>query len=113
MKKIFQLLMVVLGYAPIASISVAAHTKASEMKGEDQSAALRKELQLARNRLMPQGHFNFSLDQAVERSALITGLQGVDLEEAVRRDIQLLIDQGLLEVKENTLVAGTPSYHGL
>lgn len=109
MKKIFQLLMVILGYAPIASISVAAHAKASELKGEDQPAVLRKQLQAARNRLMPLGYSHFSVDQAMDRSAAITGLLGAELEESIRRDIQLLMDQGILEVKENMLISGVQS----
>lgn len=112
MKKIFNLLIMALSYAPIASISVAAHAKLGEMNGEDQSLILRKKLQTARSRLMPLGSRFSSIDQVIERSASITGLQGNDLEASVRADIELLIDHGILEIKENMLISGVPSAWG-
>lgn len=113
MRKLAKLLMIFLSYAPIASVAVAAQAKASEMDGEDQLLVLRKQAIAARNRLMPEGHSSISFQDLIKRYKNMTGLEGLELQQSMQKDIQILIERGALEVNEDSVISGSPSHFAL
>lgn len=109
MKRITKILMLLLSYAPIATVAVAAQAKASEMDGEDQNTILLNIARAARYRLLPDGHSSISYDNLHKRYREITGLTGVDLEQGLSVDIQTLIDRGSIRLDEKGIVSHGPS----
>lgn len=111
MKQILRFVMVMLSYAPIATVAIAAHAKANELDGEAQNERVRENITGARFRLLPTRQMTSTIDAARIRYARLTGLQGDDLETAMARDINALANAGLLQFNEKYLVAGGPSEH--
>lgn len=109
MKKITRLLMALLSYAPIATVAVAAQSKASEIDGEDQNLVLLKAFRESRYRLLPDGQVALSIETAKKRYAKITGLDGVDLEQSMNQDIQFMVENGLIQLNEKGIVSNGPS----
>lgn len=111
MKPLLRLAMVILSYAPIATVAIAAHAKANELDGEAQNERVREPITGARFRLLPTLQMASTIDAARIRYARLTGLQGEELENAMARDINALADAGLLQFNEKYLVAAGPSEH--
>jgi len=109
MKKIIRLLMVLLSYAPIATVAVAAQAKASEIDGEEQNLVLLKAFRKTRYRLMPDGLAAISIERAKKRYAKVTGLHGVDLEQSINQDIQFMLENGLIQINEKDIIPNGPS----
>lgn len=105
--------MVLLSYAPIASVAVAAHAKASEIDGEDQNAVLLKSARDARFRIMPDGQTSISFENARKRYAEITGLDDSDVTEGMKVDLQNLIDRGAIQFDEKGILSHGPSQFAL
>lgn len=111
MKQILRFVMVMLSYAPIATVAIAAHAKANELDGEAQNERVRENITGARFRLLPTLQMVSTIDAARIRYARLTGLQGEELEIAMERDINALANAGLLQFNEKYLKAGGPSEH--
>lgn len=111
MKKILKILLIILSYAPIATVAAAAQAKANEMRGEEQNDILLKSLRAARYRLIPTGSIANTIENAKARYAKITGLNGEHLEKKMAEDIELLKQSGLIQNNETLIVSGTPSEH--
>lgn len=109
MKRIAKIMLVLLSYAPIASVAVAAQAKANEMDGEAQTIKMRTAIQAARFRLMPSGKTSISAQQAAERYAAVTGLQGEELQQGMIDDLRLLQFSGYLQSDETNFVSQGPS----
>lgn len=113
MKRITKMLMILLSYAPIATVAVAAQAKASEIDGEDQNTVLLKAAREARYRLLPDGHAKISFENAQKRYGKITRLKGNELNEEMAFDLQLLIDRGAIQLDEKGIFSIGPSQFGL
>lgn len=113
MRRIIKILLLLLSYAPIATVSVAAQAKVNEMDGEDQNTLLLKVAMQARSRLLPDGHTSVSYENARERHAKLTGLKGADLEQSLAVDLQTLIDRGAIRLEERGIVSAGPSQYAL
>lgn len=111
MKRVLRIVMVMLSYAPLATVAIAAHAKANELDGEAQNERVRASVTGARYRLLPTFHMSSTIDDARIRYAQVTGLEGEELESSMARDINALADAGLLQFNEKYLVAGGPSEH--
>lgn len=111
MKRVLRIMMVVLSYAPIATVAIAAQAKASELDGEAQNIRLRENITGARYRLLPTFQMSSTIDDARTRYAKVTGLEGDELETALTRDINALTNAGLLQFNEKYILAGGPSEH--
>lgn len=109
MRRMMKLLMVLLSYAPIATVAVAAQAKANELEGEIQSFKLRQKIQGARFRLIPTYHMGTSMEAARKRYAEITGLKGKDLDLSIKNDLNKLSDEGLIQFDEKKIQAMGPS----
>lgn len=113
MKRITKILMLLLSYAPIATVAVAAQAKASEIEGEEQNTVLLKAARAARFRLMPDGHTSISYENALKRYTELTGLKGNDLSKSMAVDLQTLIDRGAIQLDEKGMVSAGPSQFAL
>lgn len=113
MKRITKILMLLLSYAPIATVAVAAQAKASEIDGEEQNTVLLKAARSARFRLMPDGHTAISYENALKRYSELTGLKGNDLSQGMAVDLQMLIDRGAIQLDEKGMVSAGPSQFAL
>jgi hypothetical protein len=113
MRQITKILLLLLSYAPIATVAVAAQAKASEIEGEEQNAVLLKAARAARFRLMPDGHMAISYENAQKRYAELTGLKGNDLSKSMAVDLQTLIDRGAIQLDEKGMVSAGPSQFAL
>lgn len=113
MKRITKILMLLLSYAPIATVAVAAQAKASEIDGEEQNTVLLKAARSARFRLMPDGHTAISYENALKRYSELTGLKGNDLSKGMAVDLQILIDRGAIQLDEKGMVSAGPSQFAL
>ncbi|RYZ84650.1 MAG: hypothetical protein EOP04_17605 [Proteobacteria bacterium] len=111
MKKMTRLMMIVLSYAPITSIAVAAHAKANEIDGEMQSTRLQSAERAARHRLIPTGEMGTTMLNAVSRYSQITGLVGEPLKQSMSLDLYLLKKAGLIEFDEKNILSGGQSEH--
>jgi hypothetical protein len=111
MKTITKYLMILLSYSPIVTIAVAAQAKASEIEGEGQNEVLMKELRSARTRILPDGHTGASIEQVITRYGAITGLEGENLKTSLSRDLQILIDQGIIHANEKEVLSSGPSQY--
>lgn len=109
MKRMKKFLMVLLSYAPIATVAVAAQARANELEGEIQSFKLRQEIQGARFRVLPTYHMGSSMEDARKRYAEITGLKGDDLEIGLANDLYNLSKHGLIQFDEKKIQAMGPS----
>ena len=113
MKGITKIMMLLLSYAPIATVAVAAQAKASEIEGEEQNTVLLKAARAARFRLMPDGHTAISYENALKRYTELSGLKGNDLSRGMAVDIQILIDRGAIQLDEKGMVSAGPSQFAL
>lgn len=113
MKRITKIMMVLLSYAPIATVAVAAQAKASEIEGEEQNMILLKAARAARCRLIPDGHTAISFENAKKRYFDLTGLNGEDLDRNMNIDLQTLIDRGAIKMDEKGMVSAGPSQFAL
>ncbi len=113
MKRITKIMMLLLSYAPIATVAVAAQAKASEIDGEEQTTVLLKAARAARYRLMPDGHSAISYENAQKRYTDLTGLKGNDLSKSMAVDLQILIDRGAIQLDEKGMVSAGPSQFAL
>lgn len=111
MKRVLRIIMVMLSYAPIATVAIAAHAKANELDGEAQNERVRENITGARYRLLPTFHMSSTIDAARIRYAKVTGLEGEELESAMAKDVNALVNAGLLQFNEKYIVAGGPSEH--
>lgn len=109
MRQITRILLLLLSYAPIATVAVAAQAKASEMDGEDQNTLLVKVTRETRHRLLPDGHTSISYENLNRRYTAITGLTGAELERSIASDVQTLIDRGSIRLNEKGIVSEGPS----
>lgn len=109
MRKIAKVLMVLLSYSPIATVAVAAQAKANEIEGEDQNVKLIKSLQQARNRILPDGFMVSSIEDSKRRYGQLTGLDGQALTDNMKNDIELLLNNGLIQLNEKEILAHGPS----
>ncbi len=109
MKRITKLLMIILSYAPIATVAVAAQARASEIEGEDQTMILIKASREARYRLLPDGVSRSSLEDVKQRYKELTGLAGTDLAIKMKEDLDLLLINGLVQLDEKELRSSGPS----
>jgi hypothetical protein len=109
MKRIAKVMMILLSYAPIGSVAVAAQAKANEIDGEAQTIKIQTAIQAARFRLMPSGETSVSPQQAADRYAAVTGLQGEELQRSMLDDLRLLQFSGYLQVDEANFVSQGPS----
>ena len=113
MRQITKILLLLLSYAPIATVAVAAQAKASEIDGEEQNTVLLKAARAARFRLMPDGHTSISYEKAQKRYIDLTGLKGNDLSRSMAVDLQILIDRGAIQLDEKGMVSAGPSQFAL
>ena len=111
MKRGLRFMMVMLSYAPIATVAIAAHAKANELDGEAQNERVRPNITGARYRLLPTLQMVSTIEAARIRYSQLTGLEGQELDEAMAKDINNLADAGLLQFNEKYLKAGGPSEH--
>lgn len=111
MKRIFRTMMVILSYAPIATVAIAAHAKANELEGEAQNERVRENIVGARYRLFPTYQMVSTIEASRIRYSELTGLQGTELETAMTKDIKALTKAGLLQFNEKYLRAMGPSEH--
>ncbi len=109
MKNMTRLFLIILTYAPIKTVAVAAQSKISEMAGEGQHAVLMKAVKNARYRILPDGHTFISLEDSKKRYAELTGLHGLELQQQMKRDVQLLVNHNLLQVNEKFAMSQGPS----
>lgn len=109
MKKITKFIMVLLSYAPIATVAVAAESKLAELEGDNQIFLMKKNMQEARHRLIPPYNVSTTMDAARIRYSLITGLQGDALENAMKFDLDMLSKSGLIRYNELKLDGVGPS----
>lgn len=105
--------MLLLSYAPIATVAVAAQAKASEIDGEEQNTVLLKAARAARFRLMPDGHTAISYENVQKRYAKLTGLKGTDLSRSIAIDLQILLDREAIQLNEKGIISGGPSQFAL
>lgn len=104
------ILLTFLATLPIASISMAAYSQLNELAGEDQSDLLRFQVTQARRLLFRNGVLTTTVQEARERFAYETGITDEQvLEEEFNRQMQILIENGLVETDERLVMAGTPS----
>jgi hypothetical protein len=108
-KRITKLLMIILSYAPIATVSVAAQARASEIEGQDQTTILLKASREARFRLLPDGASRSSLEDVKQRYQDLTGLTGAESAIRMKQDIDLLLSNGLVQFDEKELRSSGPS----
>jgi len=113
MKRFTKIMMLLLSYAPIATVAVAAQAKASEIDGEEQNTVLLKAARAARYRLLPDGHTAISYENAQKRYIDLTGLKGNDLSKSMAVDLQILIDRGAIQLDEKGMVSAGPSQFAL
>lgn len=113
MKRMIKLLMILLSYAPIATVAVAAQAKASEIEGEAQNVLLLKLARDTRYRLLPDGHTTIHFEDAKKRYSQVTGLQGMELEKGLTKDLQFMLDQGLVQLNEKGMISSGPSQFAL
>ena len=111
MKKMTKWMMVLLSYAPIATVAVAAQAKANEIEGELQSYRIANRTQGLRSKILAQFQMSSSMDEAKQRYSEMTGLQVADLEDSMANDLELLRKAGLIQYDEKLIVAGNPSEH--
>ena len=109
MRKLIRFLLIVLSYAPIATVAVAAQSKVSEIEGEDQNLLLRQSVREARYRSLPEGHTLTTFEAALKHHAEVTGLQGHELQQSLLNDIELMMESGYIQVDEKMIVASSPS----
>lgn len=111
MKRILRIMMTVLSYSPIATVAIAAHAKANELDGEVQNEQITEKIVGARYRLLQPYQMISSIDAARTRYAQVTGLEGIELDKAMTKDIKALMKAGLLQLNEKYLRAMGPSEH--
>lgn len=109
MRKLTNILLVILSYSPIATIAVAAQAKASEMDGQDQSVVLANSITAARQRVLPIGSSFSTMESARQRYKTLTGLDGQQLDDNLKADLNMLREKGILNFDEKNLVGHGPS----
>ncbi|MFN8791436.1 MAG: hypothetical protein ACK5Y2_08285 [Bdellovibrionales bacterium] len=105
-KRIFLLL---LSYAPISSVAVAAQSKISEIEGEVQLLRLQQTIDGARFRILPNYQMTSSIADAKKRYHDLTGLTGAQLEYSFAADLDNLASLGLIQFDEKKILAMGPS----
>lgn len=110
MKKILKLFMILLSYAPISTVSVAAQSKVSELEGVSQNRILIEMARQIRYRLLPNGHQVIDVEAARQRYSELTGLDGDALEDQMNRDIQFMIENGYIQFNEKWILSESPSH---
>lgn len=110
MRIIRKVLLTVFAVLPVASISTAAYSQLNEFAGENQTDLLRCKIAQARRLLFPKGVLLTTREEAIERLSRETGITDEQaLEEELDRQVQILMDQGLIETNEVQMRAATPS----
>ncbi len=110
MRIIKKVLLTMLAMLPVASISTVAYSQLNEQAGEGQTDLLRFKITQARKLLFPQGVLLTTRQEAKERLSRETGITDERaLEEELDRQVQILLDQGLIETNEVQMRAATPS----
>lgn len=110
MRTLKRLFLSVLTMLPIASISTVAYSQVNELAGEGQTDLLRSQIREARHLLFEKGVITTSIKEARERLADEAGIQDEQVLEAeLNRLVQLLLDNGLIEVNEVSMRSAAPS----
>lgn len=110
MRKILKLFMILLSYAPISTVSVAAQSKVSEIEGVSQNRILMEMARQIRYHLLPDGHQVIDIEAARQRYSELTGLDGDALEDQMNRDIQFMIENGYIQLNEKWILSESPSH---
>ena len=111
---VFRGVLLGLAMAPLASVSLAAESKLSELEGEQQADELRKALREAYGSLFPEGLVQVSVRTAYDRFIEVRGLPGGELstDDAFMNTLLLLESHGILQINEKMLSGGPPSGEG-
>lgn len=110
MRIVRKTILMILAMLPIASVSTVAYSQLNEMAGEGQTDLLRSKIALARRLLFPNGVLITSNQEAKERLSRQTGITDEYLlDEEFNRQVETLLENGLVEVNETFMRAATPS----
>ncbi len=111
--KLRELMLMALASLPVGIIAVPAEAKLLDLKGEEQTSRLREEIELARSMLFEKQEMSTTLEVVRTRVSDFTGLDEVkQIDEEIARHVQVLLENGLIEVNENKIISKSPSPWG-
>lgn len=110
MHKIKYFVLAILAMLPFTSIATAAYSQINSLAGQNQTDLLRWNISNARRLLFPKGIFAVTIQEAKERLAREKGIEDQNaLDDEFGRQIQILMDNGLIETNEQMVMSTVPS----